>query len=145
MSTTHNEWADSMADWGMQHNLDRERLAYLNADYTKASRQEGADLGWLDLQDTTAWPARRGDLHVIDRLPEDWDDEPPKEPITPGESVLLCAIYCISAVLVVWLLVTAWNGWTTQDAPEKCKRDGDLVQCPLEVGEAMSIKFSGKK
>jgi len=55
--------------------LEAIRKAELNADYSKADRHEFS--GWITTQGRLeqAWPARRcsPELHVIDALPEDYD------------------------------------------------------------------------
>ena len=49
----HHEWQDSLADWAEQQHMDRERLAYLTADYTPAERRQSAELGWIAPQGRT--------------------------------------------------------------------------------------------
>lgn len=105
----HSEWVDSVADWAMQHNLDNERRRDLEADYTAADRAEGvytAPQGRAE----QGWRIRPG--NVAEMACYAPDDEPPREDMSPAEAVLLCAIYCISAVGVLWLLLTLSQAWS---------------------------------
>ncbi len=73
-----SDWQDFEPDYGMQEHLDRERKADLASDWGIADRNEGAELGWVQMQGRNAWPARRCSpelVHFIDRMPEEYDDQ----------------------------------------------------------------------
>lgn len=100
-------WADSM--WGIGHSeLTAEEKAILTADYSKADRNEGAELGYVQMQGRDAWPARRCSPEMACWVPE--DDH--KDALSPAEAVLLCAIYSVSVVFVVWLVLTLTAAWS---------------------------------
>lgn len=106
---THHEWADSMADWAMQRDLDAERRRELEADYTATDRAEGvytAPQGRAE----QGWRIRPG--NVAEMACYASDDEPPREDMSPAEALLLMAIYCVSCVLVVSVVLTAVKHWS---------------------------------
>lgn len=105
----HSEWVDSVADWAMQHNLDTDRRRDLEADYTAADRAEGvytAPQGRAE----QGWRIRPG--NVAEMACYAPDDEPPREDMSPAEALLLMAIYCVSCVLVVSVVLTAVKHWS---------------------------------
>jgi hypothetical protein len=99
------EWTDSIADWAEHNALTAEHKAILNADVSKADRNEGA---WVEMQGRPAWPARRCSPEMAVWVP---DDDAPSEPLTGFEAALLTLIYAASVSFVAWLIATIAIAW----------------------------------
>jgi len=118
MNTAHADM-DDCSDWAngpMQQMLAEEhaaleaaRLRDLEADYTAADRAEGvytAPQGRAE----QGWRIRPG--NVAEMACYAPDDEPPREDMSPAAALLLMAIYCVSCVLVVSVVLTAVKHWS---------------------------------
>lgn len=102
---TH-EWADSMADWAEHQDFERDRLAFLSADYTKRERQ------YVEMQGRPAWPARRCSPEVQPVPAEAATEigaEDQSESADAEVMVWLLKGLCVvvAALLCVWLIAGA--------------------------------------
>lgn len=109
----HHLFADDM--WGIEHaQLTAEEKAILTADYTPADRHEAASAAILNTvqgRPEQAWPARRCSPEMAVYDPTE-DDDARREELTPAEASLLCAIYLISTLLVLWIFLTIAKAWS---------------------------------
>lgn len=136
MSTNPNHlFADDM--WGIEHaKLTAEEKAILTADYTPADRNEwfggcpcgdgngvcscglfdakpaqAAILNAVQGRPEQAWPVRRCSPEMAVYDPTE-DDDASREELTPAEAALLCVIYIVSTLLVLWILLQLAKAWS---------------------------------